>query len=66
MSSFVPNAITQPFFELDTQDFAWKLILTLQKNYDAHFGYHLSTAMGLGVLLPDGVGHSQLRLLVIF
>ena len=26
MSSFVPSAITQPFFELQTPDFAWKFV----------------------------------------
>ena len=25
-------AITQPFFELDNQDFAWKFVWTIQKN----------------------------------
>ena len=26
-------AITQPFFELETQDFAWKFVWTIQKNW---------------------------------
>ena len=26
MSSFLPSAITQPFFELQTPDFAWKFV----------------------------------------
>ena len=30
MSSFVPSAITQPFFELQTTDFVWKFIWTVQ------------------------------------
>ena len=25
-------SITQPFFELDNQDFAWKIVWTIQKN----------------------------------
>ena len=33
MSSFVPSAITQPFFELQTPDFAWKFIWIVQTNY---------------------------------
>ena len=33
MSSFVPSAITQPFFELQTPDFAWKFIWAVQTNY---------------------------------
>ena len=28
VSSFVPSAITQPFFELQTPDFAWKFVWT--------------------------------------
>ena len=28
MSYFVPSAITQPFFELQTPDFAWKIVWT--------------------------------------
>ena len=31
MSSFVPSAITQPFFELQTPDFAWKFVWIVQK-----------------------------------
>ena len=34
MFSFVPSAITQPFFELQTPDFAWKFI---SKNLDNFF-----------------------------
>ena len=30
MSSFVSSAITQPFFELQTPDFAWKFIWIVQ------------------------------------
>ena len=26
-------AITQPFFELDNQDFAWKFVWTIQKKW---------------------------------
>ena len=33
MSSFVPSAITQPFFELQTPDFAWKFVWIVQINY---------------------------------
>ena len=33
MSSFVPGAITQPFFELQTPDFAWKFVWIVQINY---------------------------------
>ena len=33
MSSFVPSAITQPFFELHTPDFAWKFVWIVQTNY---------------------------------
>merc|ERR1712105_96018 len=31
--SFVPSAITQPFFELQTPDFAWKFVWTVPTNY---------------------------------
>ena len=34
MSSFVPSAITQPFFELQTPDFAWKFVWTVPTNYE--------------------------------
>ena len=34
MFSFVPSAITQPFFELQTPDFAWKFLLTILTNYE--------------------------------
>ena len=33
MFSFVPNAITQPFFELQTPDFAWKFVWIVQIKY---------------------------------
>ena len=33
MSSFVPSAITRPFFELQPPDFAWMFIWTIQTNY---------------------------------
>ena len=33
MFSFVPSAITQPFFELQTPDFAWKFVWTVPTNY---------------------------------
>merc|ERR1719219_1792733 len=33
VSSFVPSAITQPFFELQTPDFAWKFVWIVQINY---------------------------------
>ena len=33
VSSFVPSAITQPFFELQTPDFAWKFVGTVPTNY---------------------------------
>ena len=33
MFSFVPSAITQPFFELQTPDFAWKFVWIVQINY---------------------------------
>ena len=33
VSSFVPSAITQPFFELHTPDFAWKFVWTVQTDY---------------------------------
>ena len=33
MFSFVPSAITQPFFELQTPDFAWKFIWTVLTYY---------------------------------
>ena len=29
---YMELAITQPFFELDIQDFAWKFVWTIQKN----------------------------------
>ena len=29
MSSFVPSAISRPFFELQTPDFAWKFVWTV-------------------------------------
>ena len=32
--SFVPSAITQPFFELQTPDFAWKFVWTVPTNYE--------------------------------
>ena len=32
-SSFVPGTITQPFFELQTPDFAWKFVWIVQINY---------------------------------
>ena len=38
MSSFVPSAITQPFFELRTPDFAWKFVWTVPTNYEIFFG----------------------------
>ena len=34
MSSFVPSAITRPFFELQTPDFAWKFVWTVPTNYE--------------------------------
>ena len=34
MSSFLPTAIIQPFFELEARNFVWKLILILPKNDD--------------------------------
>ena len=34
MSSFVPSAITQPFFQLQTPDFAWKFVWTVPTNYE--------------------------------
>ena len=34
MFSFVPSAITQPFFELQTPDFAWKFVWTVPTNYE--------------------------------
>ena len=33
VSSFVPSAITQPFFELQIPDFAWKFVWIVQINY---------------------------------
>ena len=33
VSSFVPSAITQPFFELQPPDFAWKFVWTVPTNY---------------------------------
>ena len=33
MSSFVNSAIPQPFFELQTPDFAWKFVWIVQINY---------------------------------
>ena len=33
MSSFVPSAITQSFFELQTPDFARKFVCTILTNY---------------------------------
>ena len=33
MSAFVPSAITQPFFELQSPDFAWKFVWTVLTNY---------------------------------
>ena len=33
VSSFVLSAITQPFFELQTPDFAWKFVWIVQINY---------------------------------
>ena len=32
LSSFVPSVITRSFFELQTPDFAWKFIWTVQPN----------------------------------
>ena len=37
MSSFVPSAITQPFFELQTPDFAGKFVWTVPTNYETFF-----------------------------
>ena len=34
MFSFVPSPITQPFFELQTPDFAWKFVWTVPTNYE--------------------------------
>ena len=34
VSSFVPCAITQPFFELQIPDFAWNFIWTVPTNYE--------------------------------
>ena len=34
MSSFVPSEITEPFFELQTPDFAWKFVWTVWTNFD--------------------------------
>ena len=34
MSSFVPSAITEPFFELQTPDFAWTFICTVLTIYE--------------------------------
>ena len=31
MSSFVPSAITRPFFELQPPDFAWKFVWTFRQ-----------------------------------
>ena len=31
--SFVPSAITRPFFELQTRDFAWKFVWNGSTNY---------------------------------
>ena len=31
--SFVPSAITRPFFELQTPDFAWMFVGLVQTNY---------------------------------
>ena len=33
MFSFVPSAIKQPFFELQTPDFAWKFVSTVRTKY---------------------------------
>ena len=33
MSSFIPSAITQPFFELQTPDLAWMFVWTVQTNF---------------------------------
>ena len=33
VTSFVPSAITQPFFELQTPDFARKFVWTVATNY---------------------------------
>ena len=40
MSSFVPSAITQPFFELQTPDFAWKFVWTVETNYKKYKKVH--------------------------
>ena len=37
MSSFVPSAISQSFFELQTPDFAWKFVWTVWTNFDKIF-----------------------------
>ena len=37
VSSFVPSAITQPFFELQPPDFAWKFVWTVPTNYEKKF-----------------------------
>ena len=34
MTSFVPSAITQQFFELQTPDFSWKFMWTVPTNYE--------------------------------
>ena len=34
VSSFVPSAINQPFFELQIPDFAWKFVWTVPTNYE--------------------------------
>ena len=46
MFSFVPSAITQPFFELQTPDFAWKFVWTVPTNYEKKNCNYVITYMG--------------------
>ena len=39
-SSFVPSAITRSFFELQTPDFAWKFVWTVDKSASQWFINH--------------------------
>ena len=41
--SFVPSAITHPFFELQTPDFAWKFVWTVPTNYEKKFCNYVIT-----------------------
>merc|ERR1739842_85099 len=51
MSSFVPSAITRPFFELQTPDFVWKFVWTVPTNYKKKELKHVKVWTPLFVLV---------------